>query len=371
MTWAQGILTLQPGVSALVADAHPIFKLHLFLGMTIFLVFPFTRLVHVWSAPVWYLGRRGYQVVRERARRAATGRCARPERRSGGVTAMTCSATSDRPAERQRRARQRRRRSRAIVICPRGAASPARRRRSRPGRRRRGRWSCANCCCRRRAGSSVAAEPLARRRRPARDRRGGRRPRAGRTRGAHAGGRRGDAAGAITSRTARRFRSPDIYEAAHILFARSQGRRARPTRRRTRMPQRCWRRCSANPERFAELAQAHSACPVGGAGRQSRPDHAGQTTPEFEAGAGRAGAGSDRARSRSRPATACTSSVSIASTKARELPFELVPTSTSPNICTRKRADGGPRGAICAPGLAERRAYRRNVDLARATADVP
>jgi nitrate reductase gamma subunit len=57
---------LQPGVSSLVADVHPIFKLHLFLGMTIFLVFPFTRLVHVWSAPVWYLGRRGYQIVRTR-----------------------------------------------------------------------------------------------------------------------------------------------------------------------------------------------------------------------------------------------------------------------------------------------------------------
>jgi nitrate reductase gamma subunit len=64
MNWAQGILTLQPGVSSLVADVHPLFKLHLFLGMTIFLVFPFTRLVHVWSAPIWYLGRRGYQVVR-------------------------------------------------------------------------------------------------------------------------------------------------------------------------------------------------------------------------------------------------------------------------------------------------------------------
>jgi len=64
MTWAQGILTLQPGVSALIADVQPIFKLHLFLGMTIFLVFPFTRLVHVWSAPIWYFGRRGYQVVR-------------------------------------------------------------------------------------------------------------------------------------------------------------------------------------------------------------------------------------------------------------------------------------------------------------------
>jgi nitrate reductase gamma subunit len=64
MSWAQGILTLNPGVSVLVSDVSPIFKLHLFLGMTIFLLFPFTRLVHVWSAPIWYLGRRGYQIVR-------------------------------------------------------------------------------------------------------------------------------------------------------------------------------------------------------------------------------------------------------------------------------------------------------------------
>ena len=39
---------------------------HILLGLTIFLVFPFTRLVHVWSAPIWYLGRTGYQVVRTR-----------------------------------------------------------------------------------------------------------------------------------------------------------------------------------------------------------------------------------------------------------------------------------------------------------------
>jgi nitrate reductase gamma subunit len=64
MNWAQAVLTLQPGASAYVADVHPIFKAHLVLGMTIFLVFPFTRLVHVWSAPVWYLGRKGYQIVR-------------------------------------------------------------------------------------------------------------------------------------------------------------------------------------------------------------------------------------------------------------------------------------------------------------------
>jgi nitrate reductase gamma subunit len=62
--WAQGILTLQPGVTGLVVNASPIFKLHLFLGMRIFLVFPFTRLVHVSSARIWYLGRSGYRIVR-------------------------------------------------------------------------------------------------------------------------------------------------------------------------------------------------------------------------------------------------------------------------------------------------------------------
>lgn len=66
MNWAQGILTLQPSAAAYVADVSPVFKAHLLLGMTIFLIFPFTRLVHIWSAPVWYLGRRGYQVVRTR-----------------------------------------------------------------------------------------------------------------------------------------------------------------------------------------------------------------------------------------------------------------------------------------------------------------
>jgi nitrate reductase gamma subunit len=68
MEWAQGILTLRTDAWRLVADVHPIFKAHLFLGMTIFLVFPFTRLVHVWSAPIWYLGRKGYQVVRSSGR---------------------------------------------------------------------------------------------------------------------------------------------------------------------------------------------------------------------------------------------------------------------------------------------------------------
>lgn len=64
--WAQGIVTLNP-VDARTLQTLPWpYLTHLVLGMTIFQVFPFSRLVHIWSAPVWYVGRRGYQVVRTR-----------------------------------------------------------------------------------------------------------------------------------------------------------------------------------------------------------------------------------------------------------------------------------------------------------------
>lgn len=64
--WAQAVVTLQPiHTEALQAIGWP-YLVHLVLGMTIFLLFPFSRLVHIWSAPVWYLGRPGYQVVRTR-----------------------------------------------------------------------------------------------------------------------------------------------------------------------------------------------------------------------------------------------------------------------------------------------------------------
>ena len=64
--WAQGIVILDP-VDAKTLQGLPWpYLTHLVLGMTVFLLFPFSRLVHIWSAPVWYLGRRGYQVVRTR-----------------------------------------------------------------------------------------------------------------------------------------------------------------------------------------------------------------------------------------------------------------------------------------------------------------
>jgi nitrate reductase gamma subunit len=68
MSWAQGIFTFDPNAASYIANANIIFKLHLFLGLTIFLLFPFTRLVHMLSVPVRYLWRPGFQIVRSRRR---------------------------------------------------------------------------------------------------------------------------------------------------------------------------------------------------------------------------------------------------------------------------------------------------------------
>lgn len=66
MAWAQAIFTLDFRAASYVEGAHWIYQLHIFLGLTIFLIFPFTRLVHMLSVPVRYLWRPGYQVVRTR-----------------------------------------------------------------------------------------------------------------------------------------------------------------------------------------------------------------------------------------------------------------------------------------------------------------
>jgi nitrate reductase gamma subunit len=71
--WAQRIVTFRPGAADLVANVPWVFKVHLVLGLTIFLIFPFGRLVHIWSglAAVAYLTR-PYQLVRERQRKGWT-----------------------------------------------------------------------------------------------------------------------------------------------------------------------------------------------------------------------------------------------------------------------------------------------------------
>ncbi len=64
--WAQSTVLLRPVEAATsIAPVGLVYKLHVVLGLTLFVLFPFTRLVHIVSAPVWYLGRR-YQIVRQK-----------------------------------------------------------------------------------------------------------------------------------------------------------------------------------------------------------------------------------------------------------------------------------------------------------------
>lgn len=67
MTWAQHIVTFRGDAAGFIAEAPLVFKLHLFMGMSLFVIFPFTRLVHIWSGfgAVTYLGR-AFQLVRPR-----------------------------------------------------------------------------------------------------------------------------------------------------------------------------------------------------------------------------------------------------------------------------------------------------------------
>jgi nitrate reductase gamma subunit len=83
--WAQRIVTFRTGAPELLAEAGWMFKMHMFLGMSIFLIFPFTRLVHVWSGfgAVAYLVR-PYQMVRARRLNVPAGHN-QPRRPDAGV----------------------------------------------------------------------------------------------------------------------------------------------------------------------------------------------------------------------------------------------------------------------------------------------
>ena len=65
--WAQRIVTLRPVDATVLATLPWPYLFHIVFGMTIFLLFPFSRLVHVWSgfATIAFLFR-PHQVVRSR-----------------------------------------------------------------------------------------------------------------------------------------------------------------------------------------------------------------------------------------------------------------------------------------------------------------
>lgn len=66
-TWAQHVVTFQGDAASVIIDVPWIYKAHMFMGMTLFVIFPFSRLVHVWSGfgSVTYLTR-AWQLVRPR-----------------------------------------------------------------------------------------------------------------------------------------------------------------------------------------------------------------------------------------------------------------------------------------------------------------
>jgi nitrate reductase gamma subunit len=65
--WAQHIVTFRGGAADLLAGVPLIYRVHLFFGMTLFVIFPFSRLVHVWSgfAALAYVARPP-QIVRSK-----------------------------------------------------------------------------------------------------------------------------------------------------------------------------------------------------------------------------------------------------------------------------------------------------------------
>jgi nitrate reductase gamma subunit len=73
MEWSQSVVSWNLNAWVNVVDVHWLYKLHIFLGLIITILFPFTRLVHIWSgfaAPFRYLlTRPGYQIVRSRRTR--------------------------------------------------------------------------------------------------------------------------------------------------------------------------------------------------------------------------------------------------------------------------------------------------------------
>jgi len=63
--YVKGIVTFQGGIANVIVGVPLVFRLHILLGFTIFLISPFTRMVHIWSGvgALAYLFR-PYQIVR-------------------------------------------------------------------------------------------------------------------------------------------------------------------------------------------------------------------------------------------------------------------------------------------------------------------
>lgn len=64
--WAQKIITFQPDAGAVIAGHSVLYKIHFTIGLVIFMIFPFTKLMHMLVLPVTYFFRSGYLLVRKK-----------------------------------------------------------------------------------------------------------------------------------------------------------------------------------------------------------------------------------------------------------------------------------------------------------------
>jgi nitrate reductase gamma subunit len=70
--WFRSLFVFQPDIAAM-SQASLDYRIHTVIGMVLFMIWPFTRLVHAFTAPVHYLFR-PYIVYRSRDGRPTTGR---------------------------------------------------------------------------------------------------------------------------------------------------------------------------------------------------------------------------------------------------------------------------------------------------------
>jgi nitrate reductase gamma subunit len=91
MGWANAIVVFDAAAPSQLEDVFWIYKLHIILGLILFIITPFTRLVHIWSVPIWFLFRPGYQIVRSLA--PVKGRAGEAAAPPGGALGQAGPAT--------------------------------------------------------------------------------------------------------------------------------------------------------------------------------------------------------------------------------------------------------------------------------------
>ncbi len=64
--WAQAVVTFQPDAGNILLNHSIQYKLHIVTGLFIFMIFPYTKLMHILVFPFVYVFRSGYQLVRRR-----------------------------------------------------------------------------------------------------------------------------------------------------------------------------------------------------------------------------------------------------------------------------------------------------------------